>query len=970
MTDPDRDVVVGSARIHDAVTRMVSTFIVGRAEELARLRALLDTTLRGEAGVVIVAGDAGVGKTRLIEAFLRESERVVPAVAVECHEIESGFPYAPFRMILERLVSSNPEVAEAATRVRGLLAGLAESRLAMLDRAQVDIAWADLVRLATRDQPLIIVIEDLHWADHASLELLVYLARKLSVCPVLFVTSARPTEPDTLNKVQRMRLELAKRANAVDLQVLPLERSDTGLVIAALLDLDGPAERDFVARLHTRSGGNPLLIEEIVRDLVDRRLVFRENDAWRRREPLWDETTPPSVALTVKARLEALTKDTLSVLTSAAILGPRFEYDTLLEFTRRPPTEVIDAIKAGVAAQLLDEEPDDRGVYRFRHALVRQAVEDSLLIPERNALHHAAAQLLEGTGSAAELAQHYALAGNGERETVHRVHAALAALRTAAYSDALRHGERLLEIAPKGSIVDDFFIKLMPAANGYGNPERALRFAQRAKSFYEREGDALRRGRCIAWIGAVQSWLGDEEAAVAAQLEAISVLEPFGDTIHLANALINLSDGVSAVEAVALCERALAIAERIGAAREHARALGFLGCALLRAGRTTEGVEFVRRSVAVTRARAEELPRLALTNNFAFAAKSLALASGMSAEREAFAEESVAAARAMGLRDRFAIEIEDVRALRAGHWDECLQFSDELKSFFSGTTLVAAIVVRDLLMRWLRRGETVADREAFHDVGPPEVEFHPGHPASLWRAALALANGEPRLALNYPEPAVTRRDAMTMNATGVYLLSAARLVDDRAAFERWAAPSTEGPKDAPAVQGRLLFASAERAIAQGNVVAGLAALAESAEQFKDFDEPIVELFIRHRRVEVLARTGKVERASVELEPLVAYWRTAKAHWYLDRLREQLEPLGLQVGEERAGTSRQSGRGALSRREREVALLVADGLTDKQIATRLGLSRRTAESHVERIRTKLGFTSRAQIAKWVGERTAR
>src|SRR5688572_7707066 len=156
MTDPDRDVVVGSARIHDAVTRMVSPIVVGRAEELGRLRAMLDTTLRGEAGVVIVTGDPGVGKTRLIDAFLRESGRVVSAVAVECHEIESGFPYAPFRMILERLVSSSPKVTQAATRVRGMLAGLAGSRLAMLDRAQVDIAWADIVKMATRDQALII----------------------------------------------------------------------------------------------------------------------------------------------------------------------------------------------------------------------------------------------------------------------------------------------------------------------------------------------------------------------------------------------------------------------------------------------------------------------------------------------------------------------------------------------------------------------------------------------------------------------------------------------------------------------------------------------------------------------------------------------------------------------------------------------------------------------------------------------
>ena len=948
-----------------------SDVVFGRERELATARHAFDAVAGGDGRILLVSGEAGLGKSSLLRAFLRDVRSRAVVATSECFAIESSLPFAPFRRIFERLGALVTRGDDGAARVVGLLDTVRDRDAAPAERSRIASNAARTLAQVARQDALVLSVDDLHWADGASVELFSYLAKSLSDQAILFIATMRPRESAANDVVLRATSELLRRSNVVEVSLQPLAREDTAALTRHMLALERPADREFVSRLHGRASGSPLLVEEIVSALVDRKVVFVHDGAWYRREPLWDEMTPPSVASTVAERLRSMDKTTADNLRAAAVLGIRFTFDDLAALTRAPVEALVAALKSGIAAQLVEAEATgQQATYRFHHALLRDGVEDSLLVPERRTLHAAAAEILASHAGPAELAHHYDVAGDHKNALPLHMRAALDAQRGFALSDAIRHGERVLDIAPRDKSIGPFFTQLLPASLNLPDVMRAMRFVERVRDFYRDTGDRLHHGRSLAWLGALRGTVigSDVDEYIATQQLAVAELEPLGDSIHLVNALANLSPFVGNVEALSLAERALAIADRTASPREQVRGHECCAWALLRIGRADEALQHVESTLLITRSAKFEGPAAYATFMYR-AIGTLSTVPGTNEQRRSLADEALRWVRERDIRAFLLVELELQFAIERGDWDAALRLCDELGSMESGTQAAAVISVRAAWLQVLRHGPNW-DRSEVERVYANSVAMAQWRNVlPQWAPAIALAYGDAPRSLALAEPLRERLDRGATNIAGIYALAAARSSGNWAAFTAWRdAVADRVVDDAPAARARKAFATAEEEIRKGNTVAGVSALAESAGWLSDYWDFAAERFVRLRRVEVLASTGDIESASAELEPLLDYWVRARATWYLEQVKRRLGAVGLEVSiASSPAPIAQRVQRALTDRERTVALLVANGLTNKDIAAKLGMSVRTAESHVEQIRAKLGFKTRVQIATWFTER---
>jgi predicted ATPase len=256
-------------------------------------------------------------------------------------------------------------------------------------------------------QPLLVVVEDLHWSDGISLEFLPHLARRVAGVPLLLVLTYRDDEVDVV--LARFLAGLDRERLASELRVTRLSASDVEAMVRAILALPRPAPADLLHVLFSLTEGNPLFVEEMLKSLLVSGDVSYTDGAWRRR-PVREWRIPRSIADAVQRRSAALPLAAQRILTFAAVVGQRFDFALLQDLTGVAEEELLAQIKVLIQAQLLVEESADR--FAFRHALGREAVYTQLLGRERRALHRAVAAALarldaaDPDGRVAALAYH------------------------------------------------------------------------------------------------------------------------------------------------------------------------------------------------------------------------------------------------------------------------------------------------------------------------------------------------------------------------------------------------------------------------------------------------------------------------------------------------------------------------------------------------------------------------------------
>ena len=425
---------------------VVSPVLVGREQELARLRGALARTEAGEASVVLVGGEAGVGKSRLLQAAFGSvgGARVLTGGCIEVGG--DSLPFVPVVEALRTLTrTTTPEALDrllgpARRELARLLPELAGDDSPAVgapgSTAQLfELLLGVLGRLGA-EQPLVLVVEDLHWADRSTLDLVAFLVRALPGTRVLLVLTYRSDEVDRRSPLRPL-LSGWERLRGVER--LQLDRFDRGEVSAQMgAILGSPPAPGMVDLVFDRSEGNAFFVEELVRTV---------------REGAGEHELPPSLRDVLLSRAERLSGPAQRLLRTAAVAGRWVPERLLAEVAAVSPAELYEALREVVDSSLLVVDGAGRG-YAFRHALTRDAVYEDLLPGERGELHTAYAQALDrdpglaGDVSSvpATLAVHWYAAHDLPRALSASVQAGRQAMAAFAPAEARRHLERALEV--------------------------------------------------------------------------------------------------------------------------------------------------------------------------------------------------------------------------------------------------------------------------------------------------------------------------------------------------------------------------------------------------------------------------------------------------------------------------------------------------------------------------------------------
>jgi len=546
--------------------RLTPTFaFAGRARELATLRALLPRSTGEGRRAAFLAGEPGSGKSRLVRELAAEVAAEGATVLYGDCDGVVGTPYGPFAAALEHLVrhadpeALRPHLVQSGADLTRLLPGLA-TRIGYLpgppptdadaERHRLHTAVTDLLVGLSVERPLLVVLEDVHWADASTLQLLRHIVRSGVAARMLIVATFRDDEAEVPAELASALVDVYRTEGVVRIRLAGLAEPE----VAEFVRLTAGAEpaSDLTAAILELTGGNAFLVTELWRELLEAGVVDIGLGGARLTRPVAELGTPTTVREVVAQRLSRLSAGANEVLALAAVAGADFELDTVRRTGVVPGDVLLDAVDEAVRNGLLVEEPGRRLAYRFAHELVRRAVIDRLSAAREAEIHLLVAEALEAGQShgdsraaLAALAHHYAAAaplGGVERAVDYNLLAADSAARALAYDEAEERFRVALELGVQDAAERaDVTLRLGDAAHRAGHAGAALAVFRSAVELGRSLGDTDLLAR--AAIGFEEaSWrpaFHDQES-VALLEEAVTALDP-ADSELRARALAGLA---------------------------------------------------------------------------------------------------------------------------------------------------------------------------------------------------------------------------------------------------------------------------------------------------------------------------------------------------------------------------------------------------------------------------------------------
>ncbi|MGW4410657.1 ATP-binding protein [Nonomuraea sp. NPDC004702] len=904
--------------------RVVSPVFVGRGEELSALADALDRAVAEGPAVALVAGEAGIGKSRLLAEFARSLGPRVRMVEGACAELGSdGLPYAPFVTVLRRLI-----------RVEGVLPG----PYRQLARWFPELGGTDepeggrhrlyeevltLVERVAADQPVVVAIEDLHWADAATRELLGFLARNLTQPGVLLLITYRPHETgDGL-----LLSELARRPRATALRLDRLDRQDVGRQLAAILGTEPDAAA--VLRVHERSDGNPLFVEALARA---------------------GERTPDSLRDLLLHGPRSLPGPARELLRLASVAGGRVAHRLLAKVAGQDGTALDALLRELVDRSLLVTAGDG---YDFRHALIRHAVYEDLLPGERARLHARYAEALRDGDAHAQLAAHAYAAGQRGPALTAAYLAAAQARRSYAYEEQVRLLDQVLELwdpqARLGADRIDVLTEAAEAAMLSGDYAHGVDHATAGLAEVDERREPERAAQLLEHRGRLRHRL--DGTGVSDWEHALDLLAAAPDSVRRGRLLGVLAMGLlpEVDRARDLFVEALAVGRRTGDATVTIR--GLLGV-----GSMTSDLAML----AEARTLAERLDSHDLLMTVPMYEATLHTKAGDQHRAVEAARGGIRHARRYGLGRSRGAELARYAArglILAGRWDEAAALLEEsLQQDPPPLSRLALRVLAGYLA--LLRGDLATAADA-----ADAAAGHAGSGGLFSRhqllCLLAVAQGDPEradllLERALADPALTRiysSDARPVLVAGA-LVQQARLARG-APRERVAARRAElaaadamlgvdGPFDR--AWQAMLRALVEDADGDADGDAGWDGVAAA---WRDLGQPYELALSLFHGARAALTAGDRPGGTARLREAA-------------RLADELgaAPLAREIA--LLGRPRPAQDG-LTERERDVLVLIADGLSNRQIAARLHISPSTAGVHVSHILAKLGAATRTEAA---------
>jgi DNA-binding CsgD family transcriptional regulator len=898
--------------------------MIGRGSELRRLAQLAKSR---EPAVAIIAGEPGIGKTRLVDELLD----IVPAgTIVLVGQAEPGSLARPYEVLLDA-IDGRPEVGDEQ------LAALSDAERSPVERLHTGLAiLADLIG----DSPAVIVFEDLHWADSESAALFERIADQHGAR--LLIGTYRPDEVTRRQPVAGLLAQLERRHAVTHVRLDRLTPAQTAALLAAATG--APAPLRAATALHQRTGGNPFFLEELLKALPGYDL-----------EALVDQPLPWSLADVLRGHVEDLDPASHRIVEAATVLGHRILFDLLADVTGTGEDELIAVLRDLVTRGVLVESGEDE--FAFRHALVREAIAGQMLGRQRRRLHEAALDvLLRGGGSDPAMVAHHARgAGRYDDMIAAARHGAALYLSIGSAYQALQLAEMGLDEVPEDTELlgaaarAAWLAGLLDDASRYGRRWRELASdpSDQAESLY-----LLVR---IAW----ESRETAEIRALTADIEnLIAQLPPGAGQARAMTAIAQSAYLYDETETALLwADRALALADEFDLPHVRMTALLEKGSALSEWPQTAaDGGKMLSALVKEAEEAGEWVLAARALNVLVHGEPSSPAEHAeilermrINAERAGF--ESMAVAAYFQGRARLAIRSGDlgaaVTALQEGRaQDRSLRrrgrWADFHGVFLAGLSLESGELdqVEDLitdLAALPNNPPTVIPGLTFHlacrrhDLARAEAalgELVTALEGQSWRSG-EQAHDLISAALELGLPA-DRLDRMAATLLDAEVWDAYRVLVEAQVAEAHG-------RHAEALTGYLSIADAHTLgpAARGTVRVGAARCLLAAD----------------RRAEAEAQINAAT-------PLLAGW----SGWRVDQLDRVRAQLGLAPVDAPPAVT---GPAALTPREREVAVLISDGLTNTELAQRLYISPKTAAVHVSNILRKLGVSSRTEVGDLVG-----
>jgi DNA-binding CsgD family transcriptional regulator len=361
--------------------------LVGRDRELALLRAYLDVALTGQGSLILIGGEAGIGKTVLAEAILSEAKAQGALVLVgRCYDLSETPPYGPWAEALER----TPE-GDGLPLLPAVLLPPGRAGEALPDQGAIIRRVRDYLAALACRRPVVLLLDDLHWADPASLDLLRALARQLVEIPALLLVTHRAGEVHRQHPLSTLLPLLVRESRAQRLDIRPLVEADMGALVAPYA-LPTADESRLVAYLAARAEGNPFFAGELLRALGEARVLALADGDWQL-GGLEAVGVPPLLRQVIDARLDRLGVPTRDLLAVAAVIGQEVPLDLWAAASGAADAAFLAALESALAACVLGEAASG-GSVRFAHALIREALYEGTSVPRRRALHRRTAEAL------------------------------------------------------------------------------------------------------------------------------------------------------------------------------------------------------------------------------------------------------------------------------------------------------------------------------------------------------------------------------------------------------------------------------------------------------------------------------------------------------------------------------------------------------------------------------------------------